>query len=76
MLNIPKSFSLILKRLNYGLLSFMLLWKKIRFPCTLDAGKTEGKYFLSELFFLGSEMDFRQSFAKVFALWKSLTGLV
>lgn len=42
------------------LLSFMLLWKKIKFPCTLDAGKTDGKYFLSELFFLGGEMDFQQ----------------
>lgn len=27
---------------------------------TLDAGKTDGKCFLSELFFLGSEMDFQQ----------------
>lgn len=38
----------------------MLLWKKIKLPCTLDAGKTDGKYFLSELFFFSSEMDFQQ----------------
>lgn len=70
-LNAPKSFSLILKRLNYGLLSFMLLWKKIKFPPPLDARKTDGNFFYQNCFSQVMKWIFnRKLFWKVFALWK------